>query len=387
MRKIGISQIGISIPKYFISIEELSKKRKIPFEYGLKGLGVFQARIPYKSSIEDLATEALKKIDYKKVERFYVGTESDFDASKPLGLKILNKKLGLKIVPFQYKFACLAGLEALISACEYCAAHPKKSAIVLAFDRSIYREKDSSAELTQGCAAVALKVKENPRILIIDYQNPGQYAADINDFFVPIHSFPFPIVNGDLSKISFLICQKKAFEDWKRKNCHLLKKTNILDFFDYFVIHTPFPKIVEWISALFWRQEKEKRKDQLILKECLRNPSLFREYKKDLDKTRQKLEFKNFFFQKIKPSLKYNLFIGNSYTCSIFISLVSVLEKAKKGEKISLVGYGSGAGAICLKAQVVSPLKSDLLSQIKRGKKISIKEYEKWRRSLIFGIK
>ncbi len=386
IQKVGISQIGVALPKHFILTEELAKKRKIVPEYGLDGLGVFQARIPYQTSLEDLAVEALKKIKFKDVERFFIGTESDSDASKPISLKILNQKLGLEIVPFQYKFACLSGLEALISACEYTIAHEGKPAIVLSFDRSIYRETEPAAEITQGCAAVALRIEKNPKILILNYQNPGQYAADINDFFVPKNSFPFPIVNSELTKAAYLECQKRALENWKKKNSKILKKRgNVIEAFDYFVMHTPFPKIVEWAAALFWRHEKEKTRERLTLARCLKNPSLFREYKKELDRIRKLPEFQRFFFQKVKPSLKYNPFIGNSYTSSIFISLISVLEKAKKGQRIFISGYGSGAGSICLDGTVFAekPFKSDLSNQIKKGKKISIKEYEKWRKNLI----
>ena len=59
--KVGISQIGISLPKYFITLFELAKKRKIPAGYAGAGLGVVEARVPYQTSIEDLAVEALRK--------------------------------------------------------------------------------------------------------------------------------------------------------------------------------------------------------------------------------------------------------------------------------------------------------------------------------------
>ncbi len=384
MKKFGISQIGVAIPKYFISLEELAKKRKISPAYPVQGLGVLQARIPYKTSIEELAVKALKKIKFKDAERFYLGTESDPDASKPISLKIFNRRLKLKIVPFQYKFACLGGLEALISALEYSASHQGKPAIVLGVDRSIYNVKNSKAELTQGCAAVALRIEKNPQILEINYSSLGQYGDDIDDFSVPPKSFPFPIVNGELTKPAYLQCQKKALEAWKEKNKNLLKKKSVIDFFDYFIFHVPFPKITEWLGALFWRHEKEKSKDHLTLDQCLKKPSLFNEYKKELDKIRKLPQFQEFFAKKIKPGLKYHPFIGNSYSASIFISLISLLEEAKAGEKIGLGGFGSGAGAICLSARVKSSVKTDLAIQIKRGKKISLKEYEKWRKNLLF---
>ena len=383
--KVGISQIGIAIPQHFISIKELAKKRKIPSAYTGEGLGVIEARVPYKISITELAVKALLKINLKGVERFYIGTESDPDASKPLSVKILNHKLGLKSVPFQYKFACLGGLQALISACEYSQANFGKPAIALSIDRSIYHQEDPKAEVTQGCAAVAMRVETNPKILSLDYQNLGQYAADIDDFKVPSSSYPFPQVDGALTKPAFLECQKRALEDWKKKNSRFLKtkRKGLLDTFDFFIMHTPFPKIVEWVAALFWRHEKLKRKDHLTLAECLKKPSLFLEYKKELDEIRETPEFRKFFIQKFIPGLKYNPYIGNSYTSSIFISLAGVLEKARMGQKIGINGYGGGASSICIKGTVVSnkKFKSDLGTQLKKGKKLTIKQYLKWRES------
>ena len=361
----------------------MTKFRKIPSEYANKGLGVFQARIPYEETIEELAVRALKKIDYKDVQRFFVGTESDPDLSKPFGVKIINQRLGLKAIPFQYKFACLSGVEALISACEYSVAHQGKPAVVLAVDRSIYQKTNPGAEMTQGCAAVAIRVETNPSILALDYQNFGEFAADIDDFKVPGHSFPFPEVNGELTKSAYLECQKQALEDWQRKNQKFLKALkgkSIIDAFDFFIMHTPFTKMVEWVAAVFWRHEKLKEKPHLSLSHCMKNPELFKEYKKDLDKVRKLSQFQEFFEKKVKPGLKYNPLIGNSYTCSIFISLLSILERIKGGQEIGMSGYGSGAGAICLRATSVgNGLKSDIQIQLEKGKKLSLKEYEQWR--------
>ena len=346
-------------------------------------MGVIEARIPYQTSIEDLAVQALLKIDFQEVERFYIGTESDPDISKPLSVKILNQKLGLNSIPFQYKFACLGGLQALISACEYSQAHQGKPAVAITFDRSIYRQEDPKAEITQGCAAVALRIEMKPKIFALDYQNFGQYAIDIDDFKVPATSFPFPQVNGELTKPVFLECQKKALEDWKKKNFHFLKKQrrNLLDIADFFVMHTPFPKIVEWAAALFWRHEKLRQRDHLTLPQCLKKPSLFLEYKKELDEIRETPQFQKFFRQKFSPGLKYNPYIGNSYNSSIFISLAGALEKAKKNQQIGLNGYGGGASSICLRGVVTlaKKFRSALKTQLKKGKKLTIKEYLKWR--------
>ncbi|MGB9598495.1 MAG: hydroxymethylglutaryl-CoA synthase family protein [Minisyncoccales bacterium] len=371
--EIGISEIGIALPKYFLSSKELAKKRKLDPFYSEKGIGVFENRILFQERLEELAIKALKKINTKGTERFFFATESDPDASKPLGVKILSS-IGQKKIPFQLKFACLAGLEAVILACEYVYLH-KKPAIILAFDRSFYSSKNPKAELTQGAAAIALKIEKNPKILSFKYKKIGQFSQNLDDFKVPFSFFPFPQVNGELTKPVYLLCLRNALNDWKEKE---KKIKNLLEYFDFFVMHAPFPKIVEWASAIFWRHEKEKK--HLGLETCLKNPHLFNVYKREIDLIREKEEFKKFFQKKVMPSLKYNPYIGNSYTCSIFVSLLSVLEKAKKGDKIALAGYGSGAGAIFLEAKVKKNFKSDLNLQIKKGKKISILDYEKWRK-------
>ena len=385
---VGISQIGIAIPRHFISLEELAKKRKISPKYAIEGLGILQARISYQTSIEDLAVKAISKIDFQDVQRFYIGTESDFDASKPFSIKILSQKLGLTIIPFQYKFACLSGLLALVSACEYCLANNGKPAIALAVDRSIYRETEPQAEITQGCAAVAMRVEMNPKLLFLDYQNFGQYGEDINDFKVPFSPFPFPEINGELTKSAYLGCQKMALEDWKKQNFEFLKSKgkSLLEFFDFFIVHSPFPKMVEWAAAMFWRHEIIKTKEHLTLADCIKTPSLFKEYKKELDGIRKLPDFQKFFSKKFKPGLKYNSFIGNAYTASIFISLISTLERAKRNQEIGINGYGSGAGSLCLRAISVikRKFKSDLEKQLKEGRKLTIKEYEKWRKNYDF---
>lgn len=387
--KVGISQIGVAIPKYFISIEEIARHRKLSADYAIKGLGVLQARVPYDVSIEELAADALRKINYQDVRRFYVGTESDMDASKPFSVKIINREMGLTTIPFQYKFACLSGLEALISACEYSVANEGKPAVALAVDRSIYSEINPEAEMTQGCAAVALRVEMNPKLLIIDYQNLGQYAADIDDFRVPASSFPFPVIKGDLTKSSYLECQKRALADWEKNNDKLIKrlkkeKRTLAEFFDFIVMHTPFPKIVEWASAVLWRHTKLNKKEHLSLSDCVKNPSLFKEYKKEIDRIRGLSKFQDFFTKKVKPGLKYNHFIGNSYTSAVFISLIAVLEKVRKGEQIGISGYGGGASAVCIRGitTIKKKFKSDLEDQLKQGQKLTIKDYERWRRSM-----
>ena len=120
---VGITEIGVVIPEHYIKVAEIAKLRRLDPGFATTGLGLWEARIPYATSVEDLIAQAVQEIDYKDVKRFYVGTESDPDMSKPLAVTALNRKLGLTVVPVQSKFACLEGAQALLSACEYSVSH------------------------------------------------------------------------------------------------------------------------------------------------------------------------------------------------------------------------------------------------------------------------
>ncbi|MBD3208405.1 MAG: hypothetical protein GF370_03050 [Candidatus Nealsonbacteria bacterium] len=380
---VGISEIGVAIPDWYIKAEEIAKERDLPPEYVNGGLGLNKARIPFQTSLEDLITEAVRKIKYQDVERFFIGTESDYDLSKAaVGIDSLNRKLSLSVVPFQPKFACLGGIQSLLSACEYALAH-KKPAIVIVADRSIYDDK--KAEVTQGSGAVALRIETGPSLLEIKIKRVGQFAQDIDDFRVPARTAPIPEVDGPLTKPAFIKCVLEAFQNYK----DLGSKKSLLEEIDFLVMHTPFPKMVTWTAAAIWHYEKEKDKDFLSsLSESLQSPSFFSKFKERLDRVRENTEFQEFFLKKVAPGLEYNPQIGNCYNASIFLSLISVLEKIKSGQRVLILGYGSGAGSLVFAGQAISQgFTSGLKKNLQKGRQLDKKQYLEWRNKIIKSIR
>ncbi|KKS73799.1 MAG: hypothetical protein UV46_C0062G0014 [Candidatus Gottesmanbacteria bacterium GW2011_GWC2_42_8] len=76
--------------------------------------------------------------------------------------------------------------------------------------------------------------------------------------------------------------------------------------------------------------------------------------------------------------------IGNPYTASSLIGLAAVLDKAKSGDLIFLVSYGSGAGSDGLILRVTAKInkksRESSFQQQKSGKKyISYTDYLKFR--------
>lgn len=383
---VGISQIGVEIPEHFFPAKKIAELRKIDPGYATKkGLGVLEARIPYDVSLEELVVQALEQIDYSDVRRIFLATESDSDMSKPMAVKALGK-LGITIVPVQSKFACLAGLQALISACEYVVAHNGKPAIVIAVDRSIYSENEPTAEITQGCAAIAMRIELNPKLLALDYLYYGQYAEDMDDFKIPSRTAPFPEIDGPLTKPAFLNCLKGALKDWKAQN---LQFGSIIDGLDCFIVHTPFIKMVVWYMAMFWRHEKYGPEEHLTIEDCVKNPDLWNKYKEIINETRRNPEFQDFLEKKVEPGLRYSPEIGNPYTVSILICLIAALEQMKKNEQIGMCGYGSGAGAIFLRGQAMTTgFKSNLREQInQKRKELTPDQYKDWRQRTLKQIR
>jgi hydroxymethylglutaryl-CoA synthase len=381
--KVGISEIAASIPRWFIEVGKIAEKRQLPIEYANNGLELIQARIPYKTCLEDLIIEALKKINYQDIDRFFIATESDYDFSKPkISIETLNKRLKSTIVPFQIKFACLSGVQAMILACEYAAAHDKPAIVIIA-DRSLY--KDAKAEITQGAGAIALKIERNPKILELDFKKFGQYSKDINDFQVPVTTAPFPMVNGPLTKPAFIQCVIKAVNDYKQKNQEfgsIIKNT------DKIIMHTPFSKMVVWTSAVLWRYENYDEDLFSLIKKCTKNPQTFPKFKKLINEVREIAEFQNFFQEKIKPGLRYNPYVGNCYNASIFISLISALENTQANQNICIAGYGAGSGSLVLMGKTIkSNFKTDLIDQIKSGEELTSEQYQDWRTDTVKKIR
>ena len=79
--------------------------------------------------------------------------------------------------------------------------------------------------------------------------------------------------------------------------------------------------------------------------------------------------------------------IGNTYSGSSMVGLVSVLDKAKEGDRILVTSYGSGAGSDSFDLTVTKNIKGrrakvPLLKAIEEKEYVSYGEYVKHRRKL-----
>lgn len=299
--KIGIDKIGIHIPKYYLDIKDLAEKRGVDPNKYLIGLGLNKMSITCKSQdIVSMATMAADKIldeeDKKDIDMIIVGTETGVDQSKSSSA-FMHSLLGINEFcrSIEIKQACYGATAALLLARAHILENENSKVLVIATDIAKYGI-NTAGEATQGAGAVAMLITKNPRILEISNEKVS-YTKDVMDFFRPNNSI-YAIARGKLSTETYLDSLEKVYKEFERKYG---KK-------DYSAIclHVPYPKLA-------FKGLKRIEKENLETK--------------------------------LQEAVKYNKEVGNIYTGSLFLSLVSLLDnvKFKEGDIIGLYSYGSGA--------------------------------------------
>ena len=199
---VGIDDMSAYIPQLYLPIETLAKERGLNYEKLSKGLGLQAMAVP--DAREDAATMAANAVldllhkndlDPNAIGRIYLGTESSLDGAKPTAtyvLEMLQDHFGDAYGPncflhcdvVDLTFACIGAVDALQNCLEWTAAKEGRIGIVVAGDEAKY-EMDSTGEYTQGAGAIALLLKQNPRLLAID-PDFGVATRPAHDFYKPV---------------------------------------------------------------------------------------------------------------------------------------------------------------------------------------------------------
>ncbi len=418
---VGIDDLAICVPKRYIDTKELADIRGVPREkftdgIGIRKMGIFTGDEDVITVATDVILELINKnnLSARDIGRLYAATESSIDESKPLVcfiIKKLEENLGVEfnhIQGLENKFACLGGSYSLFDTCNWVLSKMNKDkvGIVVCADEAKY-DLNSSGEPTQGAGAVAMLVKDQPRLLNLDFTDMGVFTQDSYDFYRPFGK-KTPIVNGDLSTFSYLYAMRVAFDRYVKnvkKNALSRKKEEenryvLTDIFDYLVFHTPYPKITKHALAFLLRHElrgtdRWKRiceeigdSKEPICPDDMDGKTLESVFsdKKTMERdylSRKKLfgheEFKKIYERKVLPSQWAISEIGNTYTASIFIALASMLtlegERGylREGKKIGFGAYGSGSGSLAFSGALREDYKS-IVKGIKLREKIDARE-------------
>ncbi len=403
----GIEAASYFVPTLYLEIKDLAEKRGIEPAKLEKGLGLHKMGFP--DMHEDAATfaaEALLKLirDYninpKEISRIYLGTESALDAAKPTAsyaMQMVEKVLEAEFGERAFKncdvvdltFACIGAVDALHNSLDFVRVNPDKKAIVIASDYAKY-ELASSGEYTQGGGAVAVLVSSKPDLIEID-NNWGVATESVFDFFKPRRHFKKedlinapenfpekievftdePVFDGQYSNQCYQDRIREAYTHYKE----IAGKNKPYEAWKYLIFHLPyafhgkrvFTEIYSLENGLSYETPEEQ---------------------KEVAKSENYIQFIN---DKIEKSQRASSEIGNMYTASIFMALLSALQTSFNdneelaGQEIGFLGYGSGSKSKVFAGKVSDNWKNvvakwDLFEGLKNRTAINFETYEKLHR-------
>ncbi len=425
---VGIDDIAIYVPKLYIDFKDFAEARginpdKLEFGIGVKKMAMVDTDEDPATMAANACLRVMKKnnLSPEDIGRLYVATESGLDESKAMNSYVVGMLEQIygdgsfeHCGGIECKFACVSGSYALYDNSNWIRADENdgKAAIVVVSDVAKY-DIGSTGEYTQGAGAVAMLVKEDPRILAFDQKVTVTVIKNEHDFYRPFGR-ETPLVNGPYSNLAYLTQVKKAMIAYKEKALQtgLIKlgpNESIIDHIDLIALHLPYVKMGknalafllrhEWRNLPKWAEvikfvgmEEPKPKDKrgtiesiLLDKEFMERDEAFR--KKFMESPHYKEVFEN----KLASSLKASEVIGNLYTGSLYMGFRSELEfehKKRKdlaGKRVGFASYGSGSSAMVFSG-VIQPTyleivkNMDLEKEIGSRKKISIEEYERLHR-------
>lgn len=347
--KVGIDQIGYFTPNKYVDMVDLAHARNQDPNKFLIGIG--QKRMSVADPTQDAVSMGINatlryinKIDKSKVGLLIFGTESSVDQSKSGSLFVKSAlKLDPTVRAFEVKEACFGLTAGVMIAQDFVRLHPDQTAIVIGSDIARYGI-NTAGEVTQGAGSVSLLISSNPRILEIN-EGHSAYSEDINDFWRPNYSKTAK-VDGKYSTQVYLNFFKHTFSDYKKQ-----KGLETKDF-AAIIYHLPFTKMELKANRLAIEGVDEETNARLM--------------------------------DRFTASKELNANVGNIYTGSLYLSLLSLLENGglKAGDLIGLFSYGSGAMAEFYSANVVEGYENELDKDadealLDKRKKLSVPEYEK----------
>ena len=396
--------MSIYIPGLYLPIAALAEARSIEYAKLNKGLGLEQMALAdaYEDAASMAANAVLQlirqnKLDPRQIGRIYMGTESAVDGSKPMAsyvLQMLSEVLHpiygadcfLNCDVVDLTFACIGSVDALQNTLDWVKAGNDRIGIVVGSDIAKY-ELQSTGEYTQGAGAVALLVKENPRLMAIS-DHWGVASKGVHDFFKPFRQVSKKQLATEIlelarnknndTKLHELLeriegeLNLEALLDEREEQLSIHKETPVFDgpysndcyrerigealnhFIRFSAYHENEPIIPHWEQLIFhlpYAFQARRMFTELFVNELIKYGSLgelekqlstsfpqeenFQSfdlyndaYQNFLKLTGKSPIYKEFVASKIAKSEWASSRLGNLYTSSIFLALMAGLERA-----------------------------------------------------------
>ena len=307
--KIGIDRITFATTDRYLDLRELAAARGVDPNKYLIGIGQSeQAVIPPTQDAVTLAAQAAATLPAAALARrttLTVATESGVDNSKASAIYV-KQLLGLSdfVRTIELKEACYSATAGLQFARGQVALNPSEKVLVIASDIARYG-LGTGGEVTQGGGAVAMLVSANPRVLEIGNHSVA-LSKDLMDFWRPLgHSEA--LVDGKYSTQVYIDFFQQCWQQFR-----LQTGASLADF-SALLFHLPFTKMGKKALA----SELGERDDA----------------------DAQRL------WAALAASQVYGRRVGNLYTGSLYLGLLSYLNHgaAAAGDQLGLFSYGSGA--------------------------------------------
>ena len=374
--KTGIDAISFDVAKIHLPINTLAKARNIEPEKLEKGLGLIKMTLPdtHQDTVV-FGANALTKlisennINLNEIARIYVGTESAIDSSKPISsflIALMEQKFGENTLSgcdvVDFTFACIGGVDAMQNCIDFVTLNPTKKAIVVTTDFAKY-DLNSTGEYTQGAGALAMLITSNPRIIAFE-NNWATSTKGVFDFFKPYRTLsktsitgkatnePWfenleseveihkdqPVFDGQYSNQCYMDRTRDAYFSFKK-----LKNTNetVYDSWKSIVMHLPYAFQGRRMLSEIYAVDASNT--------IISGNEDASEYQNKLKEISKSEAYKEFVNEKLMPAEIASSLIGNLYTGSIFMGLLSTLvhfydtEKEISDSKFGFLAYGSGS--------------------------------------------
>jgi hydroxymethylglutaryl-CoA synthase len=375
---IGIDDMAFYTPNIYFDLKDLAIERNIPYEKLAQGLGTIN--MAFTDVHEDSATMAAEAIaqliernqlNINDIGRIYLGTESALDASKPTityATEMLAQRFGNSFNHcdvIDMTFACIGGTDALIHMMDWISGDEERMGIVVATDFAKY-DLESTGEYTQGAGAIAILVKWNPRLLIIR-QLYGVSCLSVHDFYKPRRAqySETPVFDGQFSNDCYKERMNEAMAHFRTQAVAkgLFKETQykaLSKRWSRMIFHLPYSFHAKrmFIETFILESETEGSYAAFLQKYKIEIPQeadyqTNKEYTKAYMTYTKKVSetpvYQKIVVEKLEKAQRASSYVGNLYTASIWLALMSTLEcdlqeqSDLEQKTIGFVAYGSGA--------------------------------------------
>jgi len=412
--KTGIDAIAFDVAKIHLPIKSLAEVRKIEPEKLEKGLGLLKMTLPdFHQDTVVFGANALTKlildnnIDLTEIARIYVGTESSIDSSKPISsflISLMEQKFGENSLSecdvVDFTFACIGGVDALQNCLDFIRLNPDKKAIVVTTDIAKY-DLNSTGEYTQGAGAAAMLIASNPKIIAIE-NTWATSTKGVFDFFKPYRQISKSEITGNNNNDSWfdnleskieIHKDQPVFDGQYSNQCYMdrtrsayfnfKKITNSSD-----TLYNSWNSIVMHLPYSFQGRRMLTEIYALDAEDKIAYEPESAEYQSKLKETAKSETYRNFVSEKLQPAEIASSLIGNLYTGSIFMGLLSTLShfyqsgKEISGKKFGFLAYGSGSKSKVFEGTIQSQWKDaianvQLFETLANSHEIDIQTYEK----------